>query len=153
MSSEFLVAARFAVSGIAVGAIAATATDFIGLQALQAINLRNVSPTLGGNIGRSLASIVAGALISGAGVLAGEKLMNMMNPGLEDPLYRTIYYWSALNGSSLFTGSARSAKNLLSALLTPPSMIPVMGPAQPPKAAASAAAATASPARGCASCK
>jgi len=131
MSNEFLVASRFAVSGIAVGALAGSVTDYVGFQVLSAINLQQPpAPQLGGAIGRALASVVAGALIAGAGVLAGEKIMNAINPGLEDPLFRTFYYWSALNGSTMFTGSARTARNLIGMLLNPGPQFPPQPPAQ-----------------------
>jgi len=109
---KLLPAIRYAITGIAVGSLAAQVTD----QLANLVNMQiapSSSSSTGGAIGRGAFMIVVAGAASATCILAGDKIMDMLNAGVEDPLYRSIYYTSAIVGSSNVSGAAAVLRNMI----------------------------------------
>jgi hypothetical protein len=109
---KLLPAIRYAVTGIAVGSLAANVTD----QLANLVNMQiapSSSSSTGGAIGRGAFMIVIAGASTAACVLAGDKLMDILNAGVDDPLYRAVYYNTAILGSSNVAGAAAVLRNMI----------------------------------------
>lgn len=109
---KLLPAVRFAVTGIAVGALAANVSD----QLANMVNMQiapSSSSSTGGAVGRGAFMILVAGASTAVCVLAGDKLMDILNAGVEDPLYRAVYYNTAILGSSNVAGATAVLRNMI----------------------------------------
>ena len=111
MSAELINVARYALTGVVVGAAAAAVVDYVGNAVLS--SLTPSDPSANGTTGRAIMGLTAGVLIAGAGLYAGDKVLSMMN-GAEDPLGRVFFSVTAFTTSAVAMGSARRARTLMS---------------------------------------
>ena len=111
---SYVDAARYAVTGIFVGSAVAAGSDMVYNYALGAV----VPPPSGtgtnaGQFGRAaFALVAAGATIAG-GVMVGEQILDLLNSGVNDPLFRSVFYTTAIMGS----GTTQQASGLVRALI------------------------------------
>lgn len=111
---SYVDAARYAVTGIFVGSAVAAGSDMVYNYALGSV----VPPPPGtgtnaGQFGRAaFALVAAGATVAG-GVMAGEQILDLLNSGVNDPLFRAVFYTTAISGSA----TTQQASGLVRALI------------------------------------
>lgn len=141
---ELLTAAKFAVTGVLVGSAAATLIDVVNNAVLKAVNLpRGDQNDFAGQLGRQGFAVVVAASLGAAGILAGEKVMNKLVNGVDDPLFRIFYFNSAFLTSGTIMGATKNARGVFGQIVKkltgqipqtpvnplPPGKGPVMDPA------------------------
>lgn len=109
---EFLTAAKFAVTGVLVGAATATVTDLVSQAVMKAVALPGTSTDKAGQLGRQAFSVVLSAALGAGGMLAGDKVMNKLVVSTDDPLFRVFYFNTAFLSSATVMGSVRGARTL-----------------------------------------
>lgn len=110
--SELIAATRHAITGLVVGATVAKIGDVVFQQSLAMLGpLQNTTP--GGKWGRAAYVVVAGSTVVAASVLGGDYIMEGLSSSTADPLYRAIYYNTALVSSTTARGIAYAVQNAL----------------------------------------
>lgn len=99
--ASFLEGARYAVTGIVIGSAVAAGTDMVFNYALGSlVPGATKDTTVGGQYGRGIFAVVAAGAALAGGVMLGDSLLQMINAGVNDPLYHAIYYNVAISSSS-----------------------------------------------------
>jgi len=104
---------RYGVTGV----LAAVGTQMIADKASSSVlGMINASPggSSIGNDGIALFRTVVGLSFAAGGVLAGEYILNQLNTGIDDPIYRWFFYQSSFYVST----AARSAVGNIKSLFT-----------------------------------
>ena len=92
---EFVLATRYALSGLVIGSGVALTADYANQYIMS--NINQTSDTMGG---LALGVVVGTGMLAGA-VMLGDRVMTFVNVG-EDPLFRAVYYTTALVNSQSF---------------------------------------------------
>jgi len=113
-------AARFAVTGLLVGATVAAGTDLVFDYALGSLVPGATSDTtVAGQYGRGAFAVVAAGTVLAGGLLVGESVLDMLNAGVQDPLFRAIYYTTAIAGSTTSQNASGMVRGLLMRVTKP----------------------------------
>lgn len=115
---EVFYAAKFAVTGVLVGTAVATATDYVGGAVLSMVQIPPASNNDRlGKTGRAAFVTVTSATLAAAGILAGDKVMNMLVSTSDDPLFRLFYLNTAFQSSRLVGSAVTNGRSLWQSLL------------------------------------
>ena len=142
MAEGVIVAAKFALAGIAVGVGTAFVTDQVANLILSPLLQPGPGMSSAGVTGRIAFQIVGCSVLAGAGIYLGDRVMDVLGEG--DPLYRLFFYQTAFASMS----TARNAASGMAGLLNRASS----GLSPAPQAAASGGVAQATPVNTASSC-
>lgn len=109
---------KFAVAGTIVGVGAGILGDAINVNVLNPIMLPSTGtqPSKAGMAGRMAFQIVAGSLVAGAAMYAGDRLIDMMLSG-DDPLFRSFYVLSTFSSMRLVHQNMNNVSGLVDLLV------------------------------------
>lgn len=111
--SEFITAARYALTGIVVGSVVSAGGDVVFEYAMNAMGPMPSQTSPGASYGRGLFALVVGSSIVAGSLLVGDKLVEAINMGAEDPLFRVIYYTTAIVGSRTASQAAGLSRSVI----------------------------------------
>ena len=134
--SELLSATRFAFSGILVGALVSSGGDALFQYGMKSFGSMPAQTTPGAATGRGLFALVFGSGCVAGALLVGDKLLSVVNVGVEDPLFRAVYYTTAIASSQTAMQMSGMTRSLVL------NAIPKGSSSQPTQTATASAAAT-----------
>jgi hypothetical protein len=102
--------AKFALAGTIIGVGAAYVGDTLNVKVVNPIlkPTAGTVPTQAGMYGRMAFQVVAGTLVAGGVIFAGDKLLDQVLTG-DDPLFRTFYLLTAFTSMSLVRQNTQTA--------------------------------------------
>ena len=94
--SELISATRYALTGIVIGSLVSAGGDVVFEYALTNMGPAPAMTTPGSAYGRGLFALFLGSGVIAGSMLVGDKIISVLNASVEDPLFRIVYYTTAI---------------------------------------------------------